>query len=160
METTRTRGTWSLPRPRTLLVAVVVAALAAFGLYAAVTGNSGAASDEPYSPFELGPATPAGVTPVTLDTRAAGRIGLVTAPVRAAEGRRTVIPYSAVVYDPEGVAWTYVATGPLSFVRRKLGVARIDGVVAVLTSGPPVGTKVVSVGGAELFGAEIDFGDG
>jgi hypothetical protein len=160
METTRTGGTSRAPRPRTLLVGVLVAALAAFGMYAAVTGNSGAASDEPYSPFELGQAGPAGVSPVTLDERAAERVDLVTAPVRAAEGGRNVIPYSAVVYDPEGVAWTYVSTGPLTFVRRKLGVATIDGVVAVLTSGPPVGTKVVSVGGAELFGAEIDFGSG
>ena len=45
-------------------------------------------------------------------------------------------------------------------MRRKLEVETIDGVVAVLTGGPPVGTKVVSIGGAELFGAEIDFGSG
>jgi len=157
---TKTGGMWRSPRPRTLLVGALVAALAAFGLYAAITGNSSAASDDPYSPFELGPASSAGVSPLTLEERAAERVGLVTAPVRAAEGGRTVIPYSAVVYDPEGAAWTYVATGPLTFVRRKLEVETIDGVVAVLTGGPPVGTKVVSIGGAELFGAEIDFGSG
>lgn len=148
-------------RVRSLVVAVVVAALVAFGLYAAVNGKAGASSsDDGYSPAEVGAPSPAGVSRLTLEQPAVDRLGLVTAPVRAGDKGRRVIPYSAVVYDPEGVAWTYVNTAPLTYVRREVGVTTVDGVAAVLTSGPPIGTKVVSVGGAELFGAEIDFGKG
>ena len=36
--------------------------------------------------------------------------------------------------------------------------ADIDGDVAVLSSGPPVGTRIVTVGVAELFGTEFGVG--
>ena len=36
-------------------------------------------------------------------------------------------------------------------------VARVAGDLAVLSSGPSVGTQVVSVGVAELFGTEFEF---
>ncbi len=154
-KTTATRRGWSL------IAGALITALVAFGLYAAVNGDAGASgSDDGYSPAEVGPASATGVSTLTLEKPAIARLGLVTASVRAGDKGRTVIPYSAVVYDPEGIAWTYVNSAPLTYVRKKVGVSTVNGVVAVLTSGPPIGTKVVSVGGAELFGAEIDFGKG
>ena len=85
-------------RSWSLLVGVVIAALAAFGLYAAVDGKSEASSsDDGYSPAEVGPAGPTGVSRLTLEKPAVERLGLVTAPVRAGDKGRTVIPYSAVV---------------------------------------------------------------
>ena len=40
------------------------------------------------------------------------------------------------------------------FVREAIGVERIDGDTAYLSEGPAAGTEVVTVGAAELFGAE------
>jgi hypothetical protein len=45
-------------------------------------------------------------------------------------------------------------------VRSAIDVASIEGDRALLTSGPPVGTTVVTVGVAELYGAETGVGGG
>ena len=50
-------------------------------------------------------------------------------------------PYSAVLYDPDGHTWAFAEKGPRSFVREPISVAAIDGDVASLTAGPPVGTR-------------------
>jgi hypothetical protein len=42
----------------------------------------------------------------------------------------------------------------LTFVPQEVVIARIDGDTAILTSGPAPGTEVVTVGAAELLGAE------
>ena len=68
---------------------------------------------------------------------------------------RKVVPYSAVYYDAKGVAWVYVNAAPLAFLREKITIDRVVGDLAVLSSGPAVGTKVASVGAALLYGAEI-----
>ena len=69
--------------------------------------------------------------------------------------RQKVVPYGAVYYDAKGTPWVYVNTKPLTYERRPVRVERIVGDVAVLSEGPDVGTPVVSVGAALLFGAEI-----
>lgn len=66
-----------------------------------------------------------------------------------------VVPYSAVYYDGKGVAWVYVNTKPLQYERKRIKVERIVGNLAVLSGGPPVGTTVVTVGAALLYGAEV-----
>ena len=71
------------------------------------------------------------------------------------EARRKVVPYGAVYYDGQGAPWVYVVAGPLSFERRRVGVERVVGELAVLSSGPEAGTPVVTVGASLLFGAEI-----
>ena len=94
---------------------------------------------------------------VALSERAAERLGMETAPVVADEGNRTSplsIPYSAVMYDANGETWAYTTSEHLVFVREAIGVERIDGGIAYLTDGPAAGTEVVTVGSAELFGAE------
>lgn len=109
------------------------------------------------------PDAKSGLSELTLTAQAAKRLGIETLPVRnitVAGNPRPVVPFSAVVYDPDGVAWAYTSTGPLAFVRQRLTVDRVAGGVAVLSGGPKVGTEVVAVGAAELFGAEIDFGKG
>jgi hypothetical protein len=67
---------------------------------------------------------------------------------------RKVIPYSAVIYDLTGQAWTYVNTAPRTYVREPITIDYSKGATTVLKDGPAVGTAVVSVGAAELFGAE------
>ena len=122
-----------------------------------------------------GSAAPADVPPATV-TQIAGsqvarlqltgqaihRLGIAVQPVRAAPtaqgrtGARKVIPYSAVVYDTDGSTWTYVNTAARTYVRQPITIVAIQGNVAALSAGPPVGSAVVTVGSAELLGTEYD----
>jgi hypothetical protein len=92
---------------------------------------------------------------VTFTADAAARTGLRTAEVRQ-QGRRKVVPYAALIYDAEGRVFVYSSRTPLSFVREHVKVDRIDGDRALLSAGPRVGTRVVTVGAAEVHGAELD----
>jgi hypothetical protein len=132
-----------------------------------------------------GPATPAGASAiepakleriegtdlqrVRLSQRASERLGIATAPVREAQvarrgapagvaTTRIVIPYSAVVYDVRGGTWAYVNPEPLVFVRHLIRVDYIQDDLAILLEGPALGTAVVTVGVAELFGIELGVG--
>jgi hypothetical protein len=96
---------------------------------------------------------------LTLTPEAAKRLGIETTSVSEADGQAAV-PYAAVLYDPQGATWTYTSPSELVFVRSAIDVASIEGDRALLTSGPPVGTKVVTVGVAELYGAETGVGGG
>lgn len=71
------------------------------------------------------------------------------------EEKRRVVPYGAVYYDASGATWAYVRTEPLVFERRRIVVDRVDGDLAALSDGPPIGTDVVVVGAPLLYGAEI-----
>ena len=98
---------------------------------------------------------------ITLTAQAAKRIDLQTAVVRtegAGAGERTIVPYSAIVYETDGETWVYTSPEDLSFVREQIVVEEIEGDRAVLSEGPPAGTEVVTVGVAELFGAEHGIG--
>lgn len=90
---------------------------------------------------------------ITLTPEAAKRLDIQTASVeQGANG--TVVPYGAVFYSPSGDTWAYVSSEPLTFMREPIVVDRIEGDQAILSKGPAVGTKVATVGVAELFGAE------
>jgi hypothetical protein len=94
---------------------------------------------------------------VVLTAPAAKRLDIHTAPVaRVVVGGKSdlAIPYSAVLYDKNGDTWTYTSPKPLVFVRHDVRVAEVAGGRAILTSGPRAGTKVVTVGSAELWGLE------
>ncbi len=69
--------------------------------------------------------------------------------------KHKVVPYSAVYYDGKGKPWVYVNGTPLTYERRPIAVERIMGDLAVLSEGPSVGTPVVTVGAAMLWGVEI-----
>ena len=71
------------------------------------------------------------------------------------EAKRKVVPYGAVYYDAKGDAWVYVNVKPLAFERQRVAVERVAGNLAVLSDGPSVGTPVVTVGAALLYGTEI-----
>ena len=70
----------------------------------------------------------------------------------------TVIPVTAVIYDPQGSSWAYTIVGPRTFARQAIVIDHIVGDEAFLRSGPPVGTPVVTVGASELLGAEYGVG--
>jgi hypothetical protein len=98
---------------------------------------------------------------VTLSARAAARLDIKTDRVQEMVVRgvkRKVVPYAAVLYDPQGRTWVYTSPEPLVFVRHRIQVEYISGDRAVLSEGPPAGTAVVTVGAAELFGAEFEIG--
>ena len=101
------------------------------------------------------------VSRLTLTAQAVERLGIETTPVRRAtvEGQaRTVVPYGAVLYDATGKTWVYVTREPRSYLRERITVDDIEDSQAVLTDGPRVGTAVVSVGAAELYGTEFGVG--
>ena len=79
----------------------------------------------------------------------------VELPLTGGEEKQKVVPYGAVLYDAKGAAWVYTSAQPLAFQRQLIGVERVVGDLAVLSEGPPVGTEVVTVGAALLYGAEI-----
>jgi hypothetical protein len=96
---------------------------------------------------------------VTLSPEAAERLGIETTQVQKGRAGRTSVPYAAVLYDAQGDTWVYANPEQLVFVRTQIRVDRIDGDVAQLLDGPPLGTLVVTVGLAELFGAETGVGE-
>lgn len=99
------------------------------------------------------------VRSVTLTSDAARRIDLRLAPVRDAALDGSEIPYAAVFYDPDGATWVFTNTEGRTFVRKPITVSRIEGDSAFLSEGPERGTEVVTVGGPELYGAELGVGD-
>ena len=108
-----------------------------------------------HEPAKLEPIKGTDVERVIFDAEGAKRVGLQTAAVRQ-NGQETVMPYSAVIYTPEGNAYAYTAPQPLIFVRKEIEIDRMDGNSAVLSDGPPAGTKIVTVGTAEVYGTEFE----
>lgn len=100
---------------------------------------------------------------VLLIPQAAQRLGIQTEAVRdelVGDAQRRVMPYAALLYDEHGDTWAFTNPEGLSFVRHQVTVDRIEGDLAILSDGPPAGTLVVTVGAAELYGAETGVGGG
>jgi hypothetical protein len=108
-----------------------------------------------HEPAKLEPIKGTDIQRVIFDAEGAKRVGLKTVAVRQ-NGQETVIPYDAVIYDAEGNAYAYTAPQPLIFVRKEIEIDRMDGNRAVLSDGPPAGTKIVTVGTAEVYGTEFE----
>jgi hypothetical protein len=163
----RQRGGWAVATGIPLLLALL--------------GCSPPTSDAggpPEEPAVIGKADRNGVKTVKLTRQASDRLGIETVLVRDApdstppNGRRPaqgtstavrqkVVPYSAVLYDPQGVTWVYAVPRPLTYVRLKVVVETVGGAggtEALLSTGPPAGTTVVSIGVVELYGAELGVG--
>jgi hypothetical protein len=98
---------------------------------------------------------------VTLTERAAERIGLETTAILEQDvdgSMQKVVPYSSLIYDPQGRTWIYTSPQALTFVRVQVGVDHIDGDQVFLSEGPAAGTKVASVGVTQIYGAETGVG--
>ena len=91
---------------------------------------------------------------LALTEKAVERLGLTTEKVVKGKGGLEV-PYAALMYDGAGKTWVYTSPEPRTFIRAAVTVDRITGDKVQLRSGPPAGTDVVTVGAAELFGAEF-----
>jgi hypothetical protein len=119
---------------------------------------SGSAEDAASEPATVEPVDGTDLSRVTLTREAADRLDIQTASVEGGAGRRMVMPYAALVYSPTGETFAYTNPEGLTFVRAEVVVDRIDGDRAVLSKGPVPGTKVATVGVAELYGAESGVG--
>jgi hypothetical protein len=69
------------------------------------------------------------------------------------------VPAAALLYDVDGDTWVYTNPEGRAYVRAEVKVVAIKADLATLSAGPPAGTAVVTVGVAEVFGAEIGVGD-
>ena len=78
----------------------------------------------------------------------------VQLPLLGSGTSRLIVPYAAVIYDVNGETWVYTNPEPLVFIRQIISIDYIEGDLAFLTEGSSAGTNVVTVGGAELYGAE------
>ena len=147
----------SLRRGRWIVGVLVVAAVLVVVLLSVGSGGGkqpeGAQAAEPAT---VEPIEGTDLSRVKLSAAAAERLGIKTAVVEQRGSSRTVIPYDAVLYAPDGRTFSYTSPEPRVFVRHPIRVDRIVGDRALLSSGPPVGTAVVTVGSQELFGTEFE----
>ena len=121
-------------------------------------------SDRPHSAKPVtGPPTANGLTntvdwyyevPADSPLRAGERVA-VEIPTLESKAEALVIPFSAVLHDIHGGQWVYAKTAEHTYTRKRIQVARLAGTDAVLTTGPAVGTQIVTDGSAELFGTEF-----
>lgn len=86
---------------------------------------------------------------VILTEKAAERIDLQTVSVDG-----DIVPYAAIIYDTEGNTWVYTNPAPLTFVRAPIVIDRIEGDQVFLSQGLETEVPVVTVGVAEIYGAE------
>ena len=139
-------------RQRRSILAIIVVATLAFA------GCGAAPAEPPAAPEEAG-VTGDNPLEVTVSEAAAERLGIETTPVAAGSGGRTSVPYASILYDTTGATWVYVNASEGTFVRTPVKVDAIQGDTALISNGVTAGTNVVTVGIAELYGAETGVGD-
>ena len=114
---------------------------------------------EGYEPSHVDEVANSEFKKITFTAEGARRTGLETAAVGRA-GRRMVVPYAALIYDPKGNTYVYTSPERLTFMRAAVDVETIKGDRAFLRSGPAPGTEVVTVGAAEVYGTELEIAGG
>lgn len=114
---------------------------------------------EGYEPSKLTEVAGSDAKRVTFTAEGAKRVGLKRASIRS-RGKSKVVPYDALVYNAEGKTFVYVASTPLTFQRAEVKVDRIEGQRALVSSGPPAGTSVVTIGATEVYGTELEIAAG
>ena len=143
-----------LPRLRTRLVTAGLV-LVAVGLPLSGCKEVESETAAGYEPAKLEEIKGTDMERVTFTAEGADRLGLKTAKVRTHKDG-VVIPYRALIYDPEGKTYAYTSPKDLQYVRKEVKVDRIRENRVILSKGPPTGTEVVTVGAAEVYGTELD----
>jgi hypothetical protein len=137
-------------RPPKPALAVLVLAIAALPVAGCTEVETETATG--YEPSTLEPVNGNDdIQRVVFTEEGAKRVDLQTASVR-----RNLVPYAALIYDPEGKTYVYTSPKPLEYLREEVEVDRIEGDRVLLSRGPPSGTKVVTVGVAEVYGTELE----
>jgi hypothetical protein len=144
--------------------------LLAIAVFLTACGGASDSKAKAEPPSRIEKVGDAGSAKVILADSAAKRLGVRTEPVKdatAPTGRVAAsnsarqlksVPYSAVVYDTAGKTWSYLNPEPLVFVRSNITVLFVEKGIAYLSEGPATGSLVVTVGAAELYGAELGVG--
>jgi len=145
----RRRSSVSTPPSRRARLAPIALALALVAPALAGCTEVESESASGYEPSKLANAR------VTFTPEAARRTGLRTGVVRRS-GSGVAVPYAALLYGPDGRTYVYSSPRPLRYVRERVRVRRIHGDRVVLTRGPRAGTRVVTVGAAEVYGTELE----
>jgi hypothetical protein len=130
-------------------LAIIILIFVGFLLPACGGGQIPVTGDK-VAPSKLEPIEGTDLSRVILTEKAAERIGVQTVPAKSSR----VIPYSAVIYDTEGNTWIYTNPAPLTFVRQLVTVDFIDGDSAYLSQELKSSDPIVTVGVAEIYGAE------
>jgi hypothetical protein len=95
---------------------------------------------------------------VVLTPLGAQQVGIrTTVAAPGHQGGQAVVPYSALLYQPDGSSVVYTVTGTLTYTLVAVNVASIQGDEMYLTGLAP-GTSVVTVGGEELLGVQDGVG--
>ncbi len=139
------------PRARWMMVVPILVALP---LVACSQKSAGVSNEKPAYLEDI---EGSGFKRVVLTEKAAERLDIQIALVseEQVEGTpRLVIPYAALMYGLNGETWAYIMPEPLTFVREAIIVDYIEGDMAGLLAGPAIGTEVVTVGAALLYGTE------
>lgn len=132
--------------------------LAGGALLSGCTEVQSATSESAYHPAEV-TEVGEGKLQVVFSPDGAARVGLQRATAVTVDGQ-IVVPYAALIYDGQGVPWVYTAPEDLTFRRVQVAVDRIDGDRVFLSSGLAAGTRVVTVGAAEVYGTELGISGG
>jgi hypothetical protein len=132
---------------------------AGLGLAGCQTAAIGAESGTAQGAATVESSPDGGPSRLTLTEEAVQRLALQTAPV-AGEPGALVIPYSAVVYDAQGGAWSFVELEPRVYQRAPITITTIVGDQVTLSDGPPPASPVVTVAAAELVGVEAGISGG
>jgi hypothetical protein len=138
-----------------LTVAVLVTL--ALSLAACEKGSAVLAKPEAPRVVMVGKADPSGIKRITLKEIESKRLGIDFVEVTKT-GERLTMPYNALLYDPSGGEWAFAGIEPNVYARTALKVEAIEGDKVYLSSGPAVGTKLVTNGAAELYGIEFGVG--
>jgi hypothetical protein len=112
-----------------------------------------------YEPAHLEEVEGSELQRVTFTREGADRTGLRTDIVQR-DGAQRVVPYASLIYDGEGKTWVYTLRRPLTFQRAEVRVGRVERDRAVIAEGPPAGSRVVTVGASEVYGAELEIAGG
>jgi hypothetical protein len=136
------------PRRRKALAGLLITASALAGC--AKTTTIAAARKEP---FQLEKIDGTERKRIRLEPKAVERLHIETVTVTG-----TAVPYGAVLYDTTGGTAVYTVPEAFVYVRHPVTVASFDGDTAVLSTGPPPGTVVVTAGSSELAGIEFGVG--
>jgi len=133
----------------------LVAAIAVAGLAGCGSAPSGETRQTPPARMEhIGQGDRLSVVLTPLGAR---RIGIETVHA-VAEGSLVVIPYSALLYEPDGQTVVYVKVSGLVYTRQFVTVSAISGSSVVLSQGLQSGASVVIQGGEELLGVQNGVG--
>jgi hypothetical protein len=134
--------------------AMVMLGLSAVLFAAGCSRTSTSTTGAVYAPDRVVPVASTNVNQVILTAQSVSRLGIVTTEVRRSGNGAMVVPVSAVLYDKDGGTWVYTNPTEYTYVRAAVVLGPIADNLWELTSGPAPGTSVVTVGGAELLGAE------